>query len=341
MRRNVSLDALKGLLIILVVLGHSLQYGFGPAYIEGAFYYDDYLFRSIYTFHVPLFMLISGCLFFHSNQRPFWSMIVSKFRYIGVPFVVYSTIIYVIWWKDMGFETFYFSDYLRKLQLNLWFLFSLLINCVIVGGITHIIPKTYKGYVLVMICICTMLISDESMMSMHKFAFPFFVLGYFLNGLYLKIMMYAQHTIFFVVMTVVFAGCVFTYDRGMMIYEGGYCVLHHGILNIEQVWRNMARFFICIISMVWFVSFFFVYMKRSSKMISSLAILGRYSLAIYGLQSVLFMVLSIILGRCHLEITHNYVSPLLICAMVLAICWGTILVLDRWKLGKILLLGKK
>ncbi len=52
--RDSYWDVVKGVLILLVILGHVIQYGVG-----GDFWHH-LVFRSIYTFHMPLFMLVSG-----------------------------------------------------------------------------------------------------------------------------------------------------------------------------------------------------------------------------------------------------------------------------------------
>ena len=49
-------DSLKGLLIILVILGHSIQYTIGNAC------YFNHLWNIIYSFHMPAFMAVSGFL---------------------------------------------------------------------------------------------------------------------------------------------------------------------------------------------------------------------------------------------------------------------------------------
>ncbi|MGF6312668.1 fucose 4-O-acetylase-like acetyltransferase [Bradyrhizobium sp. i1.8.4] len=56
--RDLGLDFAKGVLIILVIVGHLIQYILYPA--EG--FWDSPWFKWIYMFHMPLFMAISGYL---------------------------------------------------------------------------------------------------------------------------------------------------------------------------------------------------------------------------------------------------------------------------------------
>lgn len=52
MQRIHYIDTLKGVAIVLVVIGHLLSFSFG----------SNALYTMIYTFHMPLFMLLSGCV---------------------------------------------------------------------------------------------------------------------------------------------------------------------------------------------------------------------------------------------------------------------------------------
>lgn len=54
--RLVWADSLKGVLMILVVVGHSIQY------VEGDLCESNHLWNAIYSFHMPAFMAVSGWL---------------------------------------------------------------------------------------------------------------------------------------------------------------------------------------------------------------------------------------------------------------------------------------
>lgn len=61
-----KLDVLKGILIILVVIGHAIQYGNEISYANSTTFFSNHLFKIIYSFHMPLFMIISDYLFHYS-----------------------------------------------------------------------------------------------------------------------------------------------------------------------------------------------------------------------------------------------------------------------------------
>jgi len=61
-KRLIWADSLKGVLIILVVLGHAIQYTIGNEC------YENRLWNIIYSFHMPAFMAVSGYLAFRLNS---------------------------------------------------------------------------------------------------------------------------------------------------------------------------------------------------------------------------------------------------------------------------------
>ncbi len=61
--RETYWDVVKGLLIILMVLGHAMQYA------GGGNFWGNPLWMGIYLFHMPLFALVSGCFVFQSIHR--------------------------------------------------------------------------------------------------------------------------------------------------------------------------------------------------------------------------------------------------------------------------------
>lgn len=55
-KRMIWADSLKGMLIILVVLGHAIQHTIGNDC------YNNHLWNYIYSFHMAAFMAVSGYL---------------------------------------------------------------------------------------------------------------------------------------------------------------------------------------------------------------------------------------------------------------------------------------
>lgn len=79
--RDKSVDVLKGIGIILVILGHLDSSRIGGGFIT-----------YLYTFHVPLFFIASGYTWRAKPDEPWWRAIVARVRQIGIPYVVLFSI---------------------------------------------------------------------------------------------------------------------------------------------------------------------------------------------------------------------------------------------------------
>lgn len=76
--RNIVIDILKGILILLMVIGHS-----------GA---PEWLTNSIYSFHMPCFFIISGLLFSYGYLNEPWKFIKKRIKSIWWPFTKWTCI---------------------------------------------------------------------------------------------------------------------------------------------------------------------------------------------------------------------------------------------------------
>ncbi len=92
-------DVVKGVLIILVILGHLIQYGVGGDY------WHHPLFKAIYIFHMPLFMIISG-YFSWSGVHQSRSWPIKRIRQLLLPCMTVSFVVAVslllrgVWFSD-------------------------------------------------------------------------------------------------------------------------------------------------------------------------------------------------------------------------------------------------
>ena len=74
------IDALRGFAILLVIAGHVIQTLYGT---------DGLVFRYIYSFHMPLFVFLSG---FVSYKIETWKSVGKRFLQLIVPFFCYNVI---------------------------------------------------------------------------------------------------------------------------------------------------------------------------------------------------------------------------------------------------------
>jgi len=88
--RNIKLDNFKGILIFLVVIGHSL---FSYNYFNKDI--SIKIVNFIYSFHMPLFLIISGHLSKNSNKRNNFKLLI-LFFVMNFSFIIYDFILIII-----------------------------------------------------------------------------------------------------------------------------------------------------------------------------------------------------------------------------------------------------
>lgn len=91
------IDRMKGMAIFLVVMGHV----YGMAFAQS----DDVAYRVISSFHMPLFMFLSGLVACSGATTPFWNLkkLSRKLRGLVLPLIVFGMCFTMTWAKD--FET--------------------------------------------------------------------------------------------------------------------------------------------------------------------------------------------------------------------------------------------
>lgn len=161
--RSPYWDTLKGLLIILVVLGHC-----GTALNEG-------LLSVIYAFHMPLFILISG---YFSKKQP---IISKQNKRLAIIYLLFNTIYIIIDAYTVDFS----MNRLLTPSFALWYILSLLYwRCAL-----QLIPNKWiekPAYMIigsVAVGLLAGFIPIGSEMSFQRtFCFwPFFIAGYYLR----------------------------------------------------------------------------------------------------------------------------------------------------------------
>lgn len=90
------IDRMKGLAIFLVVMGHV----YGMAFAQS----DDVACRVISSFHMPLFMFLSGLVACSGATSPFWNItkLSRKLRGLLLPLIVFGMCFTMTWVSDFG-----------------------------------------------------------------------------------------------------------------------------------------------------------------------------------------------------------------------------------------------
>lgn len=85
--RIVYIDRLKGFAILLVVIGHVVQFLYCPNKFD-----TNIVFRFIYSFHMPLFFILSGMVtnLKLGSVEELCQKVKSRFLQLVVPFVLWG-----------------------------------------------------------------------------------------------------------------------------------------------------------------------------------------------------------------------------------------------------------
>lgn len=193
MKRLEYIDSLKGFAILLVVIGHVIPWSF--ASISSVMEMSPspiLLWKIIYSFHMPLFMFISGYLFGKSRfDSPGYltKKLGQKTLMLILPYFVCGILVYL--WRGGREMTYWYL-------LTLWQL--IFITSIVNYGVERLKNKNLKIYLEILILICIYIgiclvpyFYDSPYLHIWynwyahlKDMFPYFAIGY-LSMRYIKI----------------------------------------------------------------------------------------------------------------------------------------------------------
>ncbi|GAB6008353.1 acyltransferase family protein [Dysgonomonas reticulitermitis] len=169
-KRDPFFDSLKFILICLVVFGHTLEY----SGIKDILSFKVYSF--IYTFHMPLFIFISG--YFSKNIT--WDKLKKSFRTLLPAYLVFQTILSIPNMLDGSFILF---NFLTSPQGILWYIPALLYWRIAFYFVPKIRFLNFPIVIVVSILLSFLigLVNYPVFLSIAKtMAFlPYFALGYY------------------------------------------------------------------------------------------------------------------------------------------------------------------
>ena len=229
MNRNKYIDFLKGILIILVVLGHSFQ---------NSKSYEDLIIRVIYSFHMPAFMLISGYLFHRSYEKNKGIMIKKQIKHIGIPIIIWTALHAIPMTIISG------GGYIRNVILwlpNLWYLWAVLLISIGVTIVEKIDRYYLKLIVYFIIYIMTFLIPENLSISLWKFMFPFFLFGFYFSHVTNLNQRWGQSIFLKMIIVLVFIGIFQFFHRDQYIYTTGMYIFGNNKTWTQQIIINVYR----------------------------------------------------------------------------------------------------
>jgi len=346
-RNRLYLNVVRGTAVFLMIWGHCIQYC-----AMGSFdVFENTVFKFIYSFHMPLFMLISGYLFFFSFQkRSLKELLVHRTQGMLQPIVmasIFNVALRQLANLFLGAPASFLDGVLLWDLYSFWFLW-----CVLSGSIAVTLAcKTTENTLLQMLYLIlgTAIVALFREMHLHIFMYPYFVAG-FLFGKY-------QNRIGGVVKRLTLVS-VLAFPVMLYFCEGKHFIYNTPVfgtdLPIEEYIRiNLFRWSLgfsgCGFVMLLIKGFLnFAESKKCFRhLIRGACILGENSLAIYCLSVVLLSGFLPILQEKAAEIldlgfflgnmgVYNFVYTPALSLAYGFLLYGAVLLLKKLKLHKIL-----
>ena len=187
--RDPLWDIAKGLAIMLVVLGHSLQAGAGTTQKVS----DGFLYLLIYSFNMPLFAVISGYFFSRTLKKHMPGTNLSgKLKSLLLPVVLIGSILFLVnlWAVPRPVSAGallkeYALTVHKTIWYDLWFLWAILL-CSLISLFIHQYLKN-SPFAYIVVILLSFVTPDYFNLAGTKFLFPCFAFGLWLSSCWERI----------------------------------------------------------------------------------------------------------------------------------------------------------
>ena len=305
--------------MFLVVWGHCIQYSWNNDFFHNP------VFIVIYSFHMPVFMAISGYLYYLSTQkRNFKQLIAIRFKQLIIPLLIWSVILlYLMHRYELKTPVSWLKGYLNYLPVSLWFIWSLFFCSVILAVINKFFHDSLMIYLAAVIIID--LLPDAYSLQYTKYMLPYFISGYLVHKYNLKSSIMVSMLSF-----VLFAVMIYYWNVNDYIYLSGMA-----IHNIHNLYTDIFRYLIGFFGIIVFVTAM-KWLPNSKP----LELTGRYSLGIYIISIFPLQVVHY-LNLQYDKIFFNFIFTPLLAVVIILMCIGISMLIEKNKTLNKYLLGSK
>ncbi|GKX66103.1 acyltransferase family protein [Inconstantimicrobium mannanitabidum] len=226
--RYKELDTLKGIGILLVLLGHSfIVY---PINVIDHNQTSQLIHAYIYSFHMPLFFIISGFLYnvARTKQQSYKDFAVNKAKRLLIPyfFITIVDMIPRMLLPALVNQKTDFVDAIEKIVISggfIWFIYTLFFVFMIFHLIKGIFNLSYGKYVFLAVLIMLDLFKDNiphiELFTMNKVIFYliFFSIGYIIKDNYDMIKNVLSKNVIVILAAIIFLLTAFRYDTNEVL----------------------------------------------------------------------------------------------------------------------------
>ncbi len=325
--REEKWDFLRGIAIFLVLLGHSIQWT-DPEWKH------NLLFEGIYSFHMPLFMFVSG-YFLRKNlpKVPFWKWQKQKARQLFLPSVVnsivFSLLIYFIicqGWSDL--KPIWYHE-------ALWYLNTLFAFVVVARIIAICRYSSVRVLLWILFYGCTYFLKFYPIGMYLKFMLPFFLLGisyrkltnfkpslqYYIlvPGALLAVWVFPMWNFSHSIYMLPYAPLVpENIQHFLILYANGFAGICATILLLQIIHPLMVRW------------------KTTAPLLKTTAWVGTITLPIYVVQTHFFVIRKVVEG-----FSQNHLLQVVTALALIPFCWGIYRTISFSSILKLLFFGEK
>ena len=221
-QRNIVFDALKAFAIWCVVLGHCIQD------LSGLEWWNNGLFRFIYSFHMPLFFMISGFFFASSIKLGWLEFLRKKTLSLILPCFVWGVVEAVARfdsWSQL------IADILLPTHWPFWFFKGLFLVQVFVYATMRLTARIGGANIRVCSLIfLSLLVYTMPYMAVPRVMLPIFWIGYVMKMKYEQFVTY--HRVIGIVAIVLFVGLYYFWNAEAMRYSASASLtIYHVLLG--------------------------------------------------------------------------------------------------------------
>ena len=346
LKRNEMIDMQKGLLAMLVVLGHCILFGSidEQLFIEN----NSLLLRIIYSYHMPLFMMICGFYTAASYNKYGIKTIVNRIVQLWPVFLfaLFFSLIELIRGKSI---LLFLKGLLFRFLTNFWFVWAVfyltIIVCVIYKFLWSNIPLriiTYIGLIALM-----QFLPNNYNIANYVFMLPYMIFGFEWFTIS-KYQIKKKHDfsvdrvkIYIILITLSILLLIF-YKPYHMIHESGTSLIESKYVMKTQLAINIYRWLVgFIVSGAFFLSVDNIYRKLKSRNLGGevLIYIGNCSLEIYMIHVYVISMVKYIAQR--FQIHYSIIIAFAEFLIVLGITMIVIILLKKIRLFKYVFSKKK
>ena len=340
-KRIEYIDFIKGVCIFLVVWGHTIQ-NMG----NGVDFWENPIHKFICSFHMPIFMLVSGFFFGREIGKGLMEVTLKKFKQLIVPCFGWSLVLIILttiylWCEGSSISP---IERLRTLILEtgtrFWFLRSVFI-CYVLATVSTKVFRNDKTACIVSI-ILFLLLPDNGRIHLDKFMYPFFWMGYFMHK-HIDLILKHRTSILigafalFAILLAYWEKEHYIYITGMSFYENtnGYFIMSEPLKQLSIVGYRY------LIGAAGSLTLFLLLQRIYCPHYQIIEQVGTYTLGIYAIHLIIEgNVLSHFDLTDYNSVLYNFVITPIISVCLIALCVAIIYILRKNRYTSFLFLGK-